>query len=57
MKNALYELLWDTLNQGGHQVSLNYIDERKDPEGAKQLSEMLNQIKKIAKSIFSQNII
>ena len=27
MKNALYELLWDTLNQGGHQVSLNYIDE------------------------------
>lgn len=29
-------------------ISLNYIDERKDPEGAKQLSEMLNQIKKIA---------
>ena len=27
MKNALYELLWDTLNQGGHQVGLDYIDE------------------------------
>ena len=27
MKNALYELIWDTLNQGCHQVGLDYIDE------------------------------
>ena len=26
MKNALYELIWDTLNQGCHQVNLDYLD-------------------------------